>query len=332
MIEAGEATAGRSHFSCQLCGQHHHGDMITMREMMFGTREEFDYFLCDNCCTLQIAQVPDNLAAYYAADAYYSFGEGTGEARWKSALKRICARGMIGRPEKYPMGNGPIDRIRRGAEPWIAQVEGLWRDAAVLDVGCGKGARLEALARLGFTDLSGVDPFLPATQEGTSVQGIHFFRGELTEIDGHYDLITMHHSLEHVAEPRRLLVAARERLKPGGRIFVRIPLLQDWVWRKYGANWAQIDAPRHFYLMPQAAFIDLAKSAGLDCISSGTDTLGWSLARSEAYARDIPMYNSPGQPNALPFTMSELAEYDRQAQTLNAAGEGDQGYFVLSAA
>lgn len=303
-----------------------------MREMMFGSREEFDYFLCDNCRTLQIAQVPDNLAVYYATDAYYSFGEGAHEARWKSALKRIFARGMIGRPEKYPMGNGLIHRIRRGAEPWIAQIEGLRRDATVLDVGCGKGARLAALARLGFTDLSGVDPFLPATGAGTSDQGIHFFRGELTDIDGHYDLITMHHSLEHVAEPRRLLVAARERLKPGGRIFVRIPLLQDSVWQKYGANWAQIDAPRHFYLMPQAAFIGLAGSAGLDCISSGTDMLGWSLAWSEAYARDIPMHDSHGHPNALPFTMSELAQYDRQAQALNAAGEGDQGYFVLRAA
>ena len=302
-----------------------------MREMMFGTRERFDYFLCEACSTLQIAQIPDDLGRYYSSETYYSFNNADREPALKRILKRFAARGMVGRPAKSPRGNGPMDRIRRGAEPWTANIEGLKFDSAILDVGCGEGARLEALARLGFSNLTGVDPFLPAGKAGTSASGVTLKQGALSDVEGRYDCITMHHSLEHFADPGAMLESARNLLSPGGAVFVRIPIFQSEIWDRYGADWAQIDAPRHLFLFSPDAFVDLTGRHGFECTARGYDTLGWSLAWSEAYSRDIPMYGEGGK-NPLPFDDLRLKRFEDQAKNLNAEGKGDQGYFVLRAA
>ena len=199
-------------------------------------------------------------------------------------------------------------------------------------MGCGEGARLEKLAKLGFANLTGIDAILPPTREGRRPSGVTLTRGELNSHDRKYDCITMHHSLEHVPDPKALLETARGHLNPGGKIFVRLPLLQDEIWAKYGADWAQVDAPRHLYLFTQEAFVNLASRAGLKGTAQGTDTLGWSLAWSEAWARDVPSSNPDGTANALPFSKQEIATFEEQAKALNERGRGDQGYFVVEPA
>ena len=314
---------------CRICGSEKMSESVEAREMMFGSRETFDYVLCGACGTLQIAEFPADMAAHYPPGEYYSFNNAGGISSLKRAVRRAVAGTMIGRPERAPRGAGVVDRLKRGAEPWIAAVPGLKRRDSVLDVGCGEGTRLEALAALGFADLSGIDPFLPAERVGRTASGINLMRGGLSSADRHYDLITMHHSLEHVEEPGRLLEQARDRLAPGGRVLVRIPLLQPWAWERYGTHWAQLDPPRHFYLFTVEAFLGLAERAGLTCTSHGFDGMGWSIAWSEGYARDIPMNEPDGRANALPFSARKMAAFEQEAREHNAAGEGEAGWFVL---
>ena len=318
--------------ACRICGAEEICERVTAREMMFGSREEFDYFRCASCGTLQIAEIPDDLGRSYESSVYYSFNNYTPDPLWKNLLKRWAAVGLVGNPSAYPHGNGIADRIRRGAEPWIATIPGLTFDSAILDVGCGEGARLEKLAKLGFANLTGIDAFLPSEREGKTPGGVELIRAELSDHDRRYDCITMHHSLEHVPDPKALLAASRDRLYPRGKIFVPLPLLQEEIWEKYGADWAQIDAPRHLYLFTPDGFVDFARRAGLQTLDHGTDTLGWSLAWSEAWARDIPANNPDGSANRLPFTRSEIDAFEAEAKSLNARGKGDQGYFVLEPA
>lgn len=318
--------------ACRICASQSLGDAAVAREMMFGTRAKFAYVPCLACGTLQIAEFPADMAAHYPPGAYYSFNNSGGIPSLKRAILRAVASAMIGRPDRAPRGDGVRDRIKRGAEPWIASVPGLKRSDSVLDVGCGEGARLEALAPLGFSDLSGIDPFLPSERAGKTASGIVLIRGELRSADRQYDLITMHHSFEHVEDPVRLLELARDWLAPGGRLLVRIPLLQPWAWTRYGTNWAQLDPPRHFYLFTAEAFIGLAERSRFTCTSHGYDGMGWSIAWSEAYARGIPMNEPDGTANALPFDATQVAAFEREALAHNAAGEGEAGWFVLAPA
>lgn len=318
--------------ACRICGGEHFDPPVVAREMMFGTRERFDYARCRDCSTLQIATIPEDLGRFYSGQAYYSFNNFAGEPLWRRLLKRMAAGGMIGRPDKFPHGTGLVDRARRGAEPWTALVQGLRKDSAILDVGCGEGTRLEALAALGFTELTGIDPFLPEDKAGRSRTGVLLVRGDLLDHHGQYDCITMHHSLEHFPDPAAMLRAARRLLAPGGKLFVRLPLYQQEMWDRFGANWAQLDAPRHLYLFAPEGFIAFAARQDFACIAQGSDTQDWSLAWSEAYAQGIPMFDADGRKNALPFTPAQMAAFKAEARDLNARDAGDQGYFVLEAA
>lgn len=59
---------------CRICGKLSRNKTYVAKEMMYGTGEEFDYFVCDNCKCMQIAAIPDNLGKYYAQN-YYSLKE-----------------------------------------------------------------------------------------------------------------------------------------------------------------------------------------------------------------------------------------------------------------
>src|ERR1019366_7234992 len=68
------------------------------REMMFGTREEFTYAECADCGTLELLEVPENMAPYYAG-SYYSFqsvGPLTRGDRLKALAHKVKSGGFVG--------------------------------------------------------------------------------------------------------------------------------------------------------------------------------------------------------------------------------------------
>lgn len=322
-------SAGAEALRCRICSAMHSGELIPSPEMMFGTREMFDYFACSACHTLQIAHIPEDLGRYYSSTQYYSFNNtAASENPLKRWLKSAAASAMVGRPERYPRGTGPLDRMGRGAEPWIAVVPGMTKASAILDVGCGEGARLKSLASLGFRNLTGIDPFLPDELAGRTASGVRLLKGELETREETFDCVMFHHSLEHVPDPGETLRIAARRLNPGGVILVRIPLFQPGIWGRFGTDWAQMDPPRHLYLFAPQGFIEFARRNSFETLVHGYDMLGWPLAWSEAYRRGIPMFTD-GKPNALPFERAKLDEFEAEARALNASGGADQGFFVL---
>ena len=50
--------------TCRICGNRGKKKTYTAKEMMYGTGEEFDYFVCDSCKCMQIAEIPGNLGVY----------------------------------------------------------------------------------------------------------------------------------------------------------------------------------------------------------------------------------------------------------------------------
>lgn len=59
-------------YKCRICGTEAKGKIYDVKEMYFGSGEEFAYFECEQCQCMQIAEIPDNLGEYYGND-YYSF-------------------------------------------------------------------------------------------------------------------------------------------------------------------------------------------------------------------------------------------------------------------
>jgi 2-polyprenyl-3-methyl-5-hydroxy-6-metoxy-1,4-benzoquinol methylase len=94
-----------------------------------------------------------------------------------------------------------------------------------IDIGCGVGAFLMALAEQERgLKLHGLELDLRNLERLKKIPGfVSLFYGDISEIAGTYDLISMIHVLEHVEEPRALLAALHEKLTPGGLVFIQVP-------------------------------------------------------------------------------------------------------------
>jgi len=290
-----------------------------LHEVMFRTLEAFRYLLCSECESMQIEAVPPDLSRFYPA-YYYSLGgaKGTKLIYWiRSQGLRFCAGegSWIGRL-LFMFRLLPSDSI------WMLacrpQLD--WR---ILDVGCGGGERLHELALAGFTRLWGIDPFID--QDICVAPGVTVTCGTLGTLRGEFDMIMMHHALEHVDDPRATIGHVSKLLAEGGKVVLRVPVMGKFAWRTYGVDWAQLDAPRHLYDFTEKGIHALANCAGLEVQSVTYDSFEFQFKGSEQ-ARHL----RAGHKDGLSFSKQQIRQFRKRAEVLNGARDGDQACFILS--
>jgi len=301
---------------CRVCGDEGAHRTVRAREMMFGTREAHDYFWCERCDCLQIAEIPANLERHYPPDRYYAC-QGTPRRRGLAGrLKRARDRAVMGdrallgraltRLVPYPPDGG-LRAVARISPP---------HDARILDVGCGAGQLLRDLAGVGYRDLVGVDPHVRA--DGAEGSGIRIVRGTIEDVRGPFDLVMLHHVLEHVPDPSATLRAVGARLASAGECLVRVPVFPSEAWDRYGPDWVQLDPPRHIHVPGRRTLEMMAEVAGLEIVETWNDSTHFQFTGSEGYQRDVPLVEQEE-----PGRRARQRGY-REAVALNAAGRGDQ--------
>lgn len=317
---------------CRVCDWTGSAERFAVREMMFGWRDSFDYFECPECGCLQIAAVPDDLGRYYPA-AYRAFAlsdrPNSPKARVKELLRRQLALSELGRTT--PIGALLKTIIRRNILPrWLQYSrEMLKLNSRILDVGSGSGQSLSELARFGFTDLTGVDPFIP---ESVTRSGYEVLKQDLTAMRGSFEFVMLHHVLEHMPSPRAAFGELGRLLHPSGWLLVRVPVARCVAWQRYRTDWVQIDAPRHLVLYTKRSLESLAATAGLVLVKTVFDSTGFQFWGSEQYCRDIPLEDSRSVWRSPPhgiFTADEMQRFEAEAAALNGTGEGDQAAFFF---
>lgn len=317
---------------CRLCGSVGPHQRLVAREMMFGTREQFDYYLCAECDTLQIVDVleGEELMRHYPP-SYHQSNAGPGPIlRWAITqhdhFKMRSGGRLLGPLMTAPMADGIVRTLVGGDVVKMFARLAIDRNARILDVGCGAGALLDRLARLGFTNLSGVDPFIAADSE-TSF-GVPLLKRELNDVTEQFDLIMLNHSLEHVPSPIETLKMARTKLVPRGVCLARVPTTSSEAWDVYGANWVQIDAPRHTVIPSRRGMEVAAEKACFRVEQTFDDSNLGQFMGSEAYRRGTAITD----PRILRmFGPRRIWEWAKRADRLNQEGRGDQTGFVLRA-
>jgi SAM-dependent methyltransferase len=318
-------------YRCRVCRGDSSSKRYSVREMMFGTREVFDYQECDHCGSLQIVDIPDmeTLSRHYPPN-YYSYN--VPDSKNSEGLRRRVKLWLRQQRDKAALGScnmlGLGLNALKPSSTIILSITGVLPQQRILDVGCGAaGLLLDQLADLGFTKLMGADPFISG--DVRTRRGVEIKKLRLSEVADKFDVIMFHHSFEHVPWPEQELRAARNRLDVGGRCIIRIPTPSSEAWAVYRTDWIQLDAPRHLTLISRSGMEILAKNCGFVLSSTIDDSTDFGLSGSEAYRRDIPLVD--GEWNSL-FSPAQVAAYRARAQQLNAEHRGDQAAFLLQAA
>ena len=313
--------------SCRICNSTDNQEIFIGREMMFGTREEFEYFQCSKCNCLQITNIPEDLSIFYPKE-YYSFftTPNTQSSRLiRFLVKQRFLNAIFDKGYKVnkivskfvPMPDLRVDEVLPIAK--ILRASNILNfNARFLDIGCGNWSRwLEMLHTAGFNNLYGADPFI---ERPILRNGITILNKELKDVQGSFDLITMHHSLEHIPNQQETLEYAASLLTPNGVILLRIPTVSSFVWEHYKTNWVEMDPPRHLYLHSKDSIELLGKQAGLKLYETISDTLDFEFYGSEQYCRDIPLTDKKSywsNRESTIFTSKELSDFKEIASNMN---------------
>jgi hypothetical protein len=188
------------------------------------------------------------------------------------------------------------------------------------------------MAEVGFQNLIGIDLFAPESVTRDE-ENCRILKGDLSLLRGQcFDIIMMHHCFEHFDEQAAHLRLTRDLMTPKSLLLIRQPLSDGEAFRRYGANWFQLDAPRHATLHSVNSMRLLVQECGLrirNIIWDSTDQQFWA---SEQYASNVPMYSEDSyfcKPEGSRFTDGQVRKWKREAARLNRDGLGDQAAFYI---
>ena len=314
---------------CSVCKNEISQPVLKVREMMFGIKDEFNYHQCDFCGCLQIDEIPGDLSKYYPEN-YYSFEQ---ESQKESGLKSFVRKNKF---DYAVFNHGVLGKLVYNFFPderfyALRFVDQLQKNDRILDVGCGSGFLIKGMNLIGFSNLVGIDPFV---QKDTKInEQVHIYKKYLSEALqdlGKFDLVMLHHSFEHMADPASVFMHIRDLLLPEGTCMIRIPVADSYAFEHYRENWVQLDAPRHLFLHTNKSMQILAKNAGLKISQIIDDSNPLQFWGSEQYLKDLPLMNKKSLAHQkLRKLYPSIRKYNSQSKKLNQKGLGDQRIYMI---
>jgi SAM-dependent methyltransferase len=229
--------------NCRCCGSSQRRVLETgLRDIEEGAPGEYDIAKCETCGLVYLSRSPDaaSLSACYPDD-YYT------------------------RSEKHPgFISKTLYRLKHRAR-YKALVRQVRQPDSLLEVGCGNGAFLAYLeTRWPAVSLYGTDISFGQTKVPNGSR-IHLVESsaETLDLKQTFDVVLMHHALEHFAEPAAALSRIAAHLKPGGTLAGEVP---NWnsPWRRiFPRHWGGLQVPRHQSFFEAATLTLVFARAGL---------------------------------------------------------------------
>ena len=305
---------------CKICGNKENNMSYKVRERQINRGEIFRYLYCSYCGTLQLYDDVKNISDFYPGN-YYSFHmKSTGKIFLPRIVKHKCVLFVSDPICRLPES---IENILRDILSSLMKLYGtnVKYEDAILDVGGGNGKWLNELYSWGFRNLTCIDLY-----GNNAFPRIKFIKCDIRELNNEvrYDLITFHHSFEHMADPKSILRKVKEILNPTGVCLIRIPICECEAWNIYHENWYEIDAPRHLFLYTERSLRLLCEEVGLSISRITYDSKPGQFIISENYR------NSD-------LSLSEIERKTKwkrmicraKALKANREGKGDRAVFYI---
>jgi SAM-dependent methyltransferase len=228
---------------------------------------------------------PDEVERYYG-----------GDDGWQARIPSDDAAIEAARAKRLGVHRGHLALVER---------HGGARDGRALDFGCGIGGWLDALAEAGW-ETYGIEPGPAAA----AIAGRSHRMLDAIPEDGGFDLVVVHHVLEHLTGPRETLDRRARALAPGGVLWISVPNLETLPEHR---DWTYVANDRHVLSLTSAAISSLAARAGIETVAHSNrpgwgdaeprDRLMWIGRRTDAA---VPLPEEPLRP-----ALEALAGYAR---------------------
>ena len=314
---------------CSICLNEENNTPYKIREMMFGLRDIFDYFQCGNCQCIQIKKIPENLEKYYPND-YYSFTNTDNKIKKLSYFKQLQYEYLSGN-NKSILGAIASFKYKSLLYDWCNVLELRDKNAKILDVGCGGGDLLKQLENVGFTNLTGADPFIK--EDIYYSKNVNIYKKSVYELTETYDVIMLHHSLEHMDKQAEVIAKLYKLLRKDGKLFIRIPIYSKPLFERYGVDLVNLDAPRHLFVHSMKSITYLLENQGFKVVNTTFDANVFDIIISEQYKKDITLFDKEKSyitniKNSM-FTPKEHKIFRKQMEEYNRRGEGSAVALVI---
>lgn len=235
--------------ACCLCSSRDVHVLWHATDKKFRGPGRFAYWRCAGCglVVLHPHLEEKELAPYYpdyvtAVQRRHDF---------RQRLKRMVAEDWYG----YGTDRSAVTGLLRKAATFplrrlLSQLPYRRPGGRILDIGCGSGGYLAFLADLGWA-CEGIEQGANSRRYAQQELGltVHADLRQLQDFpDRCFDVVTMWHVIEHLADPFATLAAVHRVLKPGGLLMLRTPNADSWEARVFQGCWYGVDAPRHVHL------------------------------------------------------------------------------------
>ena len=97
----------------------------------------------------------------------------------------------------------------------------------MLDVGAGGGEFTYVSSQLGF-DSAGIEPNIGYSNYARDKYQANVKTGQLADVDGKFDVITMFHVMEHIPDPVKTFKKLYDLLNEDGSLFIEVPNIESF--------------------------------------------------------------------------------------------------------
>jgi SAM-dependent methyltransferase len=253
---------------CPACEGRSWEELTQYKDPLGTTDTVFTIIRCKTCGVMSYEPLPDEatLSTYYPTQ-YYSFQPAPTRSGWSGRAKQYLDDLHLGIRRNWLLAAFLLPLLWfKEALSYARFLRALPR-GRLLDVGCGDGAFLAKAKRMGF-ECYGMEPG-GGDERWKDVDGIRIFHCSLREFEEHegfFDYVTLNHVFEHLLDPEESLRKIRSLLRPGGRVLIRIPQTDHFVFRWFLRHWCQLEVPRHVYLNNARNFELLTRRMGFRTI------------------------------------------------------------------
>jgi 2-polyprenyl-3-methyl-5-hydroxy-6-metoxy-1,4-benzoquinol methylase len=189
--------------SCALCRGN---DFKRISEKDSKNKGELIVCFCNSCSMVSQNPIPTEhqVEQYYATEYRQDYKQ-----VFVPKLKHI-----------YRAGNLALNRLGFLTKNNVAS-------GKLLDVGAGGGEFTYVSSQLGF-DSTGIEPNIGYSNYAKDQYQANVKTGQLADVDGKFDVITMFHVMEHIPDPIKTFKKLYDLLNEDGFLFIEVPNIESF--------------------------------------------------------------------------------------------------------